>query len=119
MSFHPRCRHAIKGVCDEKDPPFLQVETGHKVRCVLRMNEFGQRLEQLFASAWLDRDVYHRDDELKIHWPSTINDATPIAIRGNHLRVAFMSKPSPVCRPVSSPIWARSTSCPKVTMTLC
>lgn len=33
--FHPRCRHAIKGVCDEKDPPFLQVETGHKVRCVL------------------------------------------------------------------------------------
>jgi oligopeptide/dipeptide ABC transporter ATP-binding protein len=33
--FHPRCRHAIKGVCDEKDPPFLQVEAGHKVRCVL------------------------------------------------------------------------------------
>ncbi|MEZ4661106.1 MAG: ABC transporter ATP-binding protein [Caldilineaceae bacterium] len=33
--FHPRCRHAIKGVCDEKDPPFLEVESGHKVRCVL------------------------------------------------------------------------------------
>ena len=33
--FHPRCRHAIKGVCDEKDPPFLQVEADHKVRCVL------------------------------------------------------------------------------------
>ncbi|MCB0092111.1 MAG: ABC transporter ATP-binding protein [Caldilineaceae bacterium] len=33
--FHPRCRHAIKGVCDEKDPPFLEVEPGHKVRCVL------------------------------------------------------------------------------------
>ena len=45
------------------------------------MNEFGQRLEQLFASAWLDRDVYHRDDELKIYWPSTIKDATPITIR--------------------------------------
>lgn len=45
------------------------------------MNEFGQRLEQLFASAWLDRDVYHRDDELKIYWPTTINHATPITIR--------------------------------------
>lgn len=33
--FHPRCRHAIKGVCDQKDPPFLEIETGHKVRCVL------------------------------------------------------------------------------------
>jgi len=33
--FHPRCRHAIKGVCDQKEPPFLDVESGHKVRCVL------------------------------------------------------------------------------------
>jgi len=33
--FHPRCRHAIKGVCDQKDPPFLEVDPGHKVRCVL------------------------------------------------------------------------------------
>jgi len=33
--FHPRCRKAIKGVCDQKDPPFLQTEPGHQVRCVL------------------------------------------------------------------------------------
>jgi peptide/nickel transport system ATP-binding protein len=33
--FHPRCRHAIKGVCNEKAPPFLELEPGHKVRCVL------------------------------------------------------------------------------------
>ncbi|MBX3010583.1 MAG: ABC transporter ATP-binding protein [Caldilineaceae bacterium] len=33
--FHPRCRKAIKGVCDQKDPPFLETEAGHKVRCVL------------------------------------------------------------------------------------
>ena len=33
--FHPRCNKAIKGVCDQKDPPFLQTEAGHKVRCVL------------------------------------------------------------------------------------
>ncbi len=33
--FHPRCRKAIKGVCDKKDPPFLQTDPGHQVRCVL------------------------------------------------------------------------------------
>ncbi|MCC6165656.1 MAG: ABC transporter ATP-binding protein [Caldilineaceae bacterium] len=33
--FHPRCRLAIRGVCDQKDPPFLELEPGRKVRCVL------------------------------------------------------------------------------------
>lgn len=33
--FHPRCRKAIAGVCNQKDPPFLDVGPGHKVRCVL------------------------------------------------------------------------------------
>mgnify|MGYP001168579304 CR=1 FL=1 len=33
--FHPRCRKAIAGVCDQREPPFLEVENGHKVRCVL------------------------------------------------------------------------------------
>ncbi|RIK43666.1 MAG: dipeptide/oligopeptide/nickel ABC transporter ATP-binding protein [Chloroflexi bacterium] len=33
--FHPRCRHAIRGVCDTKAPPLLETQTGHKVRCVL------------------------------------------------------------------------------------
>jgi oligopeptide/dipeptide ABC transporter ATP-binding protein len=33
--FHPRCRNMIRGVCDQQDPPFLELEGGHKVRCVL------------------------------------------------------------------------------------
>jgi oligopeptide/dipeptide ABC transporter ATP-binding protein len=33
--FHPRCRHVIRGVCDQQDPPFLETEPGHQVRCVL------------------------------------------------------------------------------------
>lgn len=33
--FHTRCRKAIAGVCDKKEPPFLEVGEGHKVRCVL------------------------------------------------------------------------------------
>lgn len=33
--FHPRCSHAVKGVCDEDAPTFHTLENGHKVRCVL------------------------------------------------------------------------------------
>lgn len=33
--FHPRCPRAIQGVCDTQTPPFLELEGGHKVRCVL------------------------------------------------------------------------------------
>jgi peptide/nickel transport system ATP-binding protein len=31
----PRCHNMIRGVCDQQDPPFLELEAGHKVRCVL------------------------------------------------------------------------------------
>jgi peptide/nickel transport system ATP-binding protein len=33
--FHPRCRKAIAGVCNVRTPPFLELEPGHRVRCVL------------------------------------------------------------------------------------
>ncbi len=33
--FHPRCSKCIKGVCDEKTPPMLQVEDDRSVRCFL------------------------------------------------------------------------------------
>lgn len=34
-SFHPRCSQRIAGVCDRQIPPNVEVEPGHKVRCVL------------------------------------------------------------------------------------
>jgi len=34
-SFHPRCSKAIGGVCNREEPPFVEVEPGHMVRCVL------------------------------------------------------------------------------------
>ena len=34
-SFHPRCPQRIRGVCDQEMPPWLEIEPGHKVRCVL------------------------------------------------------------------------------------
>ena len=34
-SFHPRCSKKIRGVCDVETPPNIEVEPGHKVRCVL------------------------------------------------------------------------------------
>jgi peptide/nickel transport system ATP-binding protein len=33
-SFHPRCSQRIPGVCDQQEPPNIEVEPGHKVRCV-------------------------------------------------------------------------------------
>ncbi len=33
--FHPRCSQRIRGVCDQQEPPNVEVEPGHKVRCVL------------------------------------------------------------------------------------
>ncbi len=34
-SFHPRCDRRIAGVCDREEPPYPEVKSGHKVRCVL------------------------------------------------------------------------------------
>jgi peptide/nickel transport system ATP-binding protein len=33
--FHPRCAHNIPGTCDTIEPGVVEVESGHKVRCVL------------------------------------------------------------------------------------
>jgi len=33
--FHTRCSRFIKNVCDKEDPPLVETEPGHKVRCVL------------------------------------------------------------------------------------
>jgi oligopeptide/dipeptide ABC transporter ATP-binding protein len=35
-SFHPRCSEATAGVCDQQDPPLVEVEPGHMVRCFPR-----------------------------------------------------------------------------------
>jgi peptide/nickel transport system ATP-binding protein len=32
-SFYPRCPDFIPGVCDRKEPPMIEVEPNHKVRC--------------------------------------------------------------------------------------
>jgi oligopeptide/dipeptide ABC transporter ATP-binding protein len=34
-SFHPRCSQKVAGVCDQQEPPDVEVASGHKVRCVL------------------------------------------------------------------------------------
>jgi peptide/nickel transport system ATP-binding protein len=33
--FHPRCSQRVVGVCDQQEPPNVEVKSGHKVRCVL------------------------------------------------------------------------------------
>lgn len=45
------------------------------------MLERRRRLERLFTLAWLDQDVYHRDDPIKVRWPQELPFATEICIR--------------------------------------
>ena len=33
--FHPRCSHFIPGLCDKKEPPFIEIGKNHKVSCFL------------------------------------------------------------------------------------
>ncbi|MEM2756721.1 MAG: ABC transporter ATP-binding protein [Candidatus Bathyarchaeia archaeon] len=33
--FHPRCENMIKGVCDIKEPPMIEVDVNHHVKCWL------------------------------------------------------------------------------------
>ncbi len=37
--FHPRCRYAIKGLCDREEPPFKDYGDGHFVACWLMEKE--------------------------------------------------------------------------------
>jgi oligopeptide/dipeptide ABC transporter ATP-binding protein len=37
--FHPRCQFAIPGKCDVEEPPLIEDERGHLVRCVLYAEE--------------------------------------------------------------------------------
>jgi oligopeptide/dipeptide ABC transporter ATP-binding protein len=33
--FHRRCSEFMPGICDKKEPPFIEVKKGHKVACFL------------------------------------------------------------------------------------
>ena len=34
-AFHPRCEHAVPGLCDAVEPSYYEVDDGHLVRCVM------------------------------------------------------------------------------------
>ena len=37
--FHTRCPRAIKGVCEASEPPLVEVESGHQMRCHIPIDE--------------------------------------------------------------------------------
>jgi peptide/nickel transport system ATP-binding protein len=50
--FHPRCKDVIRGVCDELDPPMIQVGLDHTARCHLYTEKQGRiELENTSAPA--------------------------------------------------------------------
>jgi peptide/nickel transport system ATP-binding protein len=40
--FHPRCHRFMEGTCDEIDPPVVEVEPGHQIRCHLPVEELAR-----------------------------------------------------------------------------
>jgi peptide/nickel transport system ATP-binding protein len=40
--FHTRCHRFIKGTCDVIDPPVVELEIGHRIRCHLPVSELGR-----------------------------------------------------------------------------
>ena len=43
--FHTRCHRAIEGVCDVTDPDFVEIEPGHRIKCVLTKEQLSQPVE--------------------------------------------------------------------------
>ncbi len=43
--FHTRCPRAIKGTCEVSEPPLVEVEPGHQMRCFIPVDEL-RRLQQ-------------------------------------------------------------------------
>jgi peptide/nickel transport system ATP-binding protein len=43
--FHTRCHRAIEGVCDVTDPEFVEIEPGHRIKCVLTKEQLSQPVE--------------------------------------------------------------------------
>ncbi len=40
--FHTRCHRFIKGTCDVIEPPVVELEVGHRIRCHLPVSELGR-----------------------------------------------------------------------------
>jgi peptide/nickel transport system ATP-binding protein len=40
--FHTRCHRFIEGTCDVVEPPVVEIEPGHLIRCHLPVNELGR-----------------------------------------------------------------------------
>jgi peptide/nickel transport system ATP-binding protein len=40
--FHTRCHRFMKGTCDVIDPPVIEPEPGHLIRCHLPVHELGR-----------------------------------------------------------------------------
>jgi peptide/nickel transport system ATP-binding protein len=44
--FHTRCPRAIQGTCEVSEPPLIEVEPGHKMRCHIPVDEL-RRLQHV------------------------------------------------------------------------
>ena len=43
--FHTRCHRAIEGLCDVTEPELVEIEPGHRVRCVLTAEQLREPVD--------------------------------------------------------------------------
>ena len=43
--------------------------------------EYRNRMEEILTAAYLDRDVYHWDEIIKVHWRNTFRDSEEVTVR--------------------------------------
>jgi peptide/nickel transport system ATP-binding protein len=49
--FHPRCDHAIKGICDQREPDEVPLGPNRGARCVLLEHGFHEDRARMAADA--------------------------------------------------------------------
>jgi hypothetical protein len=76
-------------------------QPAYRVRLASAMSlpERRKTLEQIFAAAYLDQDLYHGDQPLKVKWPETFDLASEIAIRLQRPDGRIYSESQPVVKP--------------------
>ena len=51
--FHTRCHRFIEGTCDKIEPPMVEVNPGHSIKCHIPPDE----LRELQKEPWVDHSV--------------------------------------------------------------
>jgi hypothetical protein len=89
------CPYVLALKITEVDDPSFKVI----LPTAMPLLERRQRLEQLFAAAYLTQDVYHREDQLQVRWPDKLPFSSEIGVRVQTPTGRIYAEARPTVRP--------------------